>query len=159
KVKLAVKLGGALHTVARANWPGAKTTEADTRGTFAVDGDVPFGAPPVRAVPHDAPVLFGSIDVAAEGTLQTHDGAKKLDGAVSLTFEDRYVKASVRGVLQDVLGVGVYGGGTLGGRWDDPRAWRDLVGHLEVHLPNVQLEKIASFVQSLTGRPLGARLS
>lgn len=159
KVDLVATLDGSLHTLPRSKWPEPKTTPADAQGTFAIDDDAPSGAAIARPNAPDVPVLVGSIDVTAKGAVEVNEGGRKkekrLDGAVSFHIEDRYVKASVRGDLEDVIHAGIFGGATLGGRWDDEKAWRDLVGHVDMHVPNVDLEKAATFLQDLTGRPLG----
>jgi autotransporter translocation and assembly factor TamB len=99
--------------------------------------------------------LRGAIEIAAKGALKD----EAIDGALSFHIDDRDVKASAHGKLEDWLGVVLSGDGKLGGPWDEPRAWRDIVGEGELHVARVDLQKLAGLVRDLSDAPSSAHMA
>lgn len=98
-----------------------------------------------KKAPGDLPYLTGHLKFDLD------DGfAKKIgdiNAHVDVDVEDRLVAGDVGFSIKNLIRVGLNGAALVDGRLDDPGAWMNASGRVDLRVPRVDLAKVTAFLQ------------
>jgi autotransporter translocation and assembly factor TamB len=121
---------------------------ADDRGTLRVDLDAPRAvtARALRAPRAGGdPRLTGRIRLELTDAWAPEVGA--VDGQVDLVLDDRLIEGGARVAIRELVDADLRVGGALAGTLDDfDRALRATIGHVDLDLRALDLERLQSFL-------------
>lgn len=125
-----------LATIARKN-----PTHGTESGILRLGDDVPRTV----AVPNvTAPYVAGHLELDLDDGFAPRVG--DMNAHVNVDVEDRLVMGDVGVAIKDLIRIGVHGGALVPGRIDDPKAWADASGHVDLRIPSINLEKVSAFL-------------
>ncbi len=120
----------------------AKLVTGNESGILQVDpNDAPLRATAPVAT---APYVTGHVKLDLDdGQLPSIGG---VDAHIDVDVEDRLVAGDVAVAMKDLARVALHGAALVPGRLDDLRAWRDASTHVDLRIPDVDLQKVSAFL-------------
>lgn len=91
-----------------------------------------------------APYLVGHIKLDLDNGFAPQVGA--VNAHVNVDIEDRLVAGNVGVAIKDLIRIGLNGAALVPGRIDDPKAWADASGHVDLRVPQIDLAKVSAFL-------------
>ena len=110
-------------------------------GILRLNDDVPRD-PKIPTV--TAPYLVGHVKLDLDNGFAPQVGA--VNAHVNVDIEDRLVAGNVGLSVKDLIRIGLNGAALVPGRIDDPKAWADASGHVDLRIPQVDLTKVSAFL-------------
>lgn len=104
------------------------------------------GAPPKQAIAPKTtvPYVTGHLKVDLSGATLPDIG--DVDAHVDVEVEDRLVSGDVAVALRDIARVALHGSALVPGRLDDGRAWSHAAGHVDLDVPQIDLQQLSAFL-------------
>ncbi|MBI2391112.1 MAG: translocation/assembly module TamB domain-containing protein [Deltaproteobacteria bacterium] len=128
----------------------AKLVAGNEAGILGVDPD----GPPKKAIAPKAlaglpragsvPYVTGHLKVDLSGATLPDVG--DVEAHVDVEVEDRLVSGDVAVALRDVARVALHGAALVPGRLDDARAWSHAAGHVDLDIPQIDLQQVSAFL-------------
>jgi len=69
-----------------------------------------------------------------------------VDAHIDVAIEDRLVSGDVGVAVKDLARITLHGAALVPGRLDDPSAWRDASTHVDLRIPQIDLQKVSAFL-------------
>ncbi|GAC1570396.1 MAG: hypothetical protein NVS3B20_02010 [Polyangiales bacterium] len=96
------------------------------------------------------PVISGRVKIDLDGS-STKFG--DFGAHADVAIDDRFIDADLALKLKDIIDASVEGSGVLAGRYDRGESWRDAVGHVDLTVGDVRLEKVRDLLTKLQQGP------